>query len=66
MTIAAYKVENLFDRAKAFDSNSPEAPKVVEQEATLNNLFSKTNSFKFFDGFVGNSSSTDVDLHYFL
>ena len=48
MTIAAYKVENLFDRAKAFDSDSPEAPKVVEQEATLNNLFSKTNSFKFF------------------
>ena len=38
MTIAAYKVENLFDRAKAFDSDSPEAPKVVEQETTLNDF----------------------------
>ena len=47
MTIAAYNVGNLFDRAKALNSNSPEAPKVVEQGATLNNLFSKTNSFKF-------------------
>ncbi len=42
MKIASYNVENLFDRAKAFNDDSPEAQKAVEQEAALNNLFQKS------------------------
>lgn len=41
MKIAAYNVENLFDRAKAFNSDSVEAQAIVEQEAKLNSLFQK-------------------------
>lgn len=41
MKIAAYNVENLFDRAKAFNEDSEEAQRVVKQEAELNVLFEK-------------------------
>lgn len=41
MKIAAYNVENLFDRAKALNENSPEATKVLKQESDLNKLFQK-------------------------
>ncbi len=39
MKIAAYNVENLFDRAKAFNEDSAEAKRIVKQEAELNALF---------------------------
>ena len=38
MKIAAYNVENLFDRAKAFNEESTEAQRVVKEEAELNAL----------------------------
>lgn len=41
MKIAAYNVENLFDRAKAFNEESTEARRVIKQEAELNALFQK-------------------------
>ena len=41
MKIAAYNVENLFDRAKAFNEESDEAQRVIKQEAELNALFEK-------------------------
>ena len=41
MKIAAYNVENLFDRAKAFNEDSAEAQQVIKQEAELNALFQK-------------------------
>ncbi len=41
MKIADYNVENLFDRAKAFNEESPEATQVIKQEAELNALFQK-------------------------
>jgi len=41
MKIAAYNVENLFDRAKAFNEDNPQASLVVKQEAELNVLFQK-------------------------
>jgi endonuclease/exonuclease/phosphatase family metal-dependent hydrolase len=41
MKIAAYNVENLFDRAKAFNEDNVEAKQVVKQEAELNALFQK-------------------------
>lgn len=43
MKIASYNVENLFDRAKAFNDESPTARAVPEQEAELNTLFQKKN-----------------------
>ncbi|HEX5652827.1 MAG TPA: endonuclease/exonuclease/phosphatase family protein [Chitinophagaceae bacterium] len=43
MKIAAYNVENLFDRAKAFNEESAEAQQVVKQEAELNALFEKAD-----------------------
>ena len=39
MKIAAYNVENLFDRAKAFNDETPEAKAAVKLEAELNTLF---------------------------
>lgn len=41
MKIAAYNVENLFDRAKAFNEDSVEARRIVKQEAELNALLQK-------------------------
>lgn len=41
MKIAAFNVENLFDRAKAFNEDSAEATRIVEAEARLNVLFEK-------------------------
>jgi endonuclease/exonuclease/phosphatase family metal-dependent hydrolase len=41
MKIAAYNVENLFDRAKAFNEGTTEAQRVVKQEAELNALLQK-------------------------
>ena len=41
MKIASYNVENLFDRAKAFNEDSAEAQLVVKQEAALNALLEK-------------------------
>ena len=41
MKIAAYNVENLFDRAKAFNQDSAEAQRVIKQEAELNALLEK-------------------------
>jgi hypothetical protein len=38
MKIAAYNVENLFDRARAFNEDSAEAQRVVKEEAELNGL----------------------------
>ena len=35
MKIAAYNVENLFDRAKGLNDDSPEAGQVVKEEAEL-------------------------------
>lgn len=43
MKIASYNVENLFDRAKAFNDETPEAQQAVKLEAELNALFEKTN-----------------------
>jgi len=42
MKIASYNVENLFDRAKAFNEETPEAKKAIKDEAELNTLFQKT------------------------
>lgn len=39
MKIAAYNVENLFDRAKAFNEETAEAKRVIKLEAELNGLF---------------------------
>lgn len=41
MKIAAYNVENLFDRAKALNEESAEARRVLKQEAELNALLQK-------------------------
>ena len=41
MKIAAYNVENLFDRAKGLNDDSPEAGQVVKEEAELKTLFEK-------------------------
>lgn len=41
MKIASYNVENLFDRAKAFNDDTPEAQAVIKQESELNTLFEK-------------------------
>lgn len=42
MKIAAYNVENLFDRAKAFNSDDPNAhQQVLDDHAELNKLFEK-------------------------
>lgn len=41
MKIAAFNVENLFDRAKAFNENTPTSSKVIASEAELNQLFEK-------------------------
>lgn len=43
MKIATYNVENLFDRAKAFNEESAEAKRVVKLEAELNALFENDN-----------------------
>lgn len=43
MKIAAYNVENLFDRAKAFNEESAEATAAIKKEAQLNELFQKPN-----------------------
>jgi len=40
--IASYNVENLFDRAKAFNEESAAAQKAVKEEAELNNLLQKS------------------------
>ncbi|MFC3199470.1 endonuclease/exonuclease/phosphatase family protein [Parapedobacter deserti] len=39
MKIATYNVENLFDRAKAFNEDTERSRRIVEQEAELNALF---------------------------
>ena len=40
MKIAAFNVENLFDRAKAFNSDDPTAhQQVLDDHAELNKLF---------------------------
>ncbi|WP_221391927.1 endonuclease/exonuclease/phosphatase family protein [Dyadobacter sp. NIV53] len=41
MKIASYNVENLFDRAKAFNDDTPEARRVIKLQAKLNELFQK-------------------------
>lgn len=41
MKIASYNVENLFDRAKAFNDDTAESRQVVALEAELNTLFQK-------------------------
>ena len=41
MKIASYNVENLFDRAKAFNEENAEATKAIKLEAELNSLFEK-------------------------
>jgi endonuclease/exonuclease/phosphatase family metal-dependent hydrolase len=43
MKIAAYNVENLFDRARAFDEKTSEAQRLINEEAELNSLFQKEN-----------------------
>lgn len=43
MKIASYNVENLFDRAKAFSVETPEAKLAIKLEADLNILFEKAN-----------------------
>lgn len=42
MRIAAFNVENLFDRAKAFNERASVSQKVMKAVAELNNLFEKT------------------------
>ncbi len=42
MRIASYNVENLFDRAKAFNDDSSEAQKAISLESELNSLFQKS------------------------
>jgi hypothetical protein len=43
LKIAAFNVENLFDRAKAFNAeDSGEAQRVIEAVAELNSLFEKS------------------------
>ena len=39
MRIAAFNVENLFDRAKAFNQNTGEAQTAIDAAAELNNIF---------------------------
>lgn len=41
MKIASYNVENLFDRALAFNDDTPEARRAIQLEAELNTLFEK-------------------------
>lgn len=41
MKIASFNVENLFDRAKAFNDDTPEARNAVKLESQLNLLFQK-------------------------
>lgn len=41
MKIAAYNIENLFDRAKAFNEETAEADRIVKLESHLNRLFNK-------------------------
>jgi endonuclease/exonuclease/phosphatase family metal-dependent hydrolase len=41
--IAAYNIENLFDRAKAFNHDASESSDVVKKHARLNTLFERTN-----------------------
>lgn len=41
MKIAAYNIENLFDRAKALNEDSAEATQIIKKEAELNALFEK-------------------------
>lgn len=41
MKIAAYNVENLFDRARAFNEDSAEATRIVKLEAELNAILQK-------------------------
>lgn len=43
MKIASYNVENLFDRARAFNEDTDEARLAVKQEAELNALFQKAH-----------------------
>jgi endonuclease/exonuclease/phosphatase family metal-dependent hydrolase len=43
MKIAAYNVENLFDRAKAFNEKTALAQKIIKAAANLNALFEKAN-----------------------
>lgn len=42
MKIASYNVENLFDRAKAFNEDTPAAQRAIKLESELNALFQKT------------------------
>ena len=42
MRIASYNVENLFDRAKALNEDSPESQRAIKLEAELNALFQKS------------------------
>jgi hypothetical protein len=42
MRIASYNVENLFDRSKAFNDDTPEAQKAIKLESELNSLFQKS------------------------
>lgn len=41
MKIASYNVQNLFDRAKALNEDTPEAKEMLKLEAELNGLFDK-------------------------
>jgi endonuclease/exonuclease/phosphatase family metal-dependent hydrolase len=41
MKIASYNVENLFDRARAFNDDTPEARRAIQLEAELNTIFEK-------------------------
>lgn len=43
MRIASFNVENLFDRAKAFNQPEPTARKVLADIAELNGLFEHSN-----------------------
>lgn len=43
MKIASYNVENLFDRAKALNEDTPEAQRIIKLESELNTLFQKKN-----------------------
>ena len=42
MKIASFNVENLFDRARAFNDNTPAAKKAIKLESDLNTLFQNT------------------------
>ena len=43
MRIAAFNVENLFDRPKAFNDDVTQSSEVLDAHADLNKLFEKTN-----------------------